>query len=50
MMPGQRGGKMQKIMPIVGMTFMATQTVTSILEVVYLIRIYRKLNSRNSGQ
>lgn len=50
MMPGQRGGKMQKIMPIVGMTFMATQTVTSILEVVYLIRIYRKLNSRNAGQ
>ena len=38
-------GKMPKIMPIVGMTFMISQIVISVIEIVYLIRIARKLDA-----
>jgi hypothetical protein len=44
-MPMGGRGKMMKVMPVVGMTFMISQIVTSIIEVVYLIKIARKLDA-----
>jgi hypothetical protein len=45
MMSMRKGGKMIRVMPIVGMTFMISRIVTSIIEVVYLVRIVRKLDA-----
>lgn len=44
-MMGRRSKMMKKIMPVVGMAFMISQIVTSIIEVVYLVRIARKLDA-----
>lgn len=52
MMPMEKMGKMMKVMPLMpmlGMTFMISQIITSVLQVVYLRKVAAKLDGRGSS-
>jgi hypothetical protein len=45
MVPMRGKPKMMKIMPVIGMTFMLSRIITSVVEVVYLVKIAKKLDA-----